>query len=191
MKDVSRLLDWCINQAWEFAYSFLYPSEFFSANNIATDKVFLRQYFTPASNSKNPQFASIYRQFVERLAIANRWVMNDPYRFFPQTQKYFDQLFKDGFTGTKKLYQTDLDKRKIEKDSCINNAIFAKLYAEYTNNPRIETFNKISQTLAKREDQIFLDMFCQCVIELEDYDKNLLSKMKVRNQENGMGKNGA
>ncbi|RZK08543.1 MAG: hypothetical protein EOO46_14190 [Flavobacterium sp.] len=88
-----------VNAAWNFAYSSLWNSTYFSTREINIAKEKIEEYFTLVENPR-----SAFLSFCQRVLLARQYVNGAKGRFMPLPSVWFDKNNEYGFVGTKDWY---------------------------------------------------------------------------------------
>ena len=163
----SATLSLYVKMLWVLAKNVLYKDVFLTDRQEITALKLLRQWYEPVSDKNLSRIHEIY---VERIALARKFVQKDPSsRFVQLPNRYFDPTNPSGFTGTKQWWNAQ-EKRKKEIQSKL---ILSAQIRRYLNNekketalkkPPLEMYRDCEQRIGKLGDPVLLEQFHSAIL---------------------------
>ena len=156
------------NIAWHIAYTALWNTAQFSANEKETALNFISSFLSTAAS---PQKG--YAEFVQRILLARQYTATHPGTYIPLPSLWFSTKNKNGFAGTAAWLQSVNITRSSLPNFKIHLRAFAEAIEETVESGAAKDFHYWRSWFAEHEKQSLLNLFLSTVA---NYQNRLLSK---------------
>lgn len=174
VSEAARLasLQFYVEQLWHLAKNLLYGHIFLAESQVEIAKSLIRKFYAPVPDG---QLSKIHRIYCDRIDLVARYIKKDPlHRFVQLPYLYFDTNNPNGFTGTKKWYESH-NRRKKE---VYLELLFNRQVKKFLNNikkesdcqkPPLQVFRECENTLGKLKDPQLLKRFYATVLHPDTF----------------------
>lgn len=149
--------------AWNFIQTNLYNGREFAGHDVIIALDFLKKHFTGHSANSNT-LAEAFNKLVFRVILTRQYVLREPGRYVPHPRKWLDPTFQHGFHGTAGWLDAVTTKQKENAEYYSNLKLVSELYRQFAANPGAFNFIEARQTLGKKKNKEYLEMFDKAVL---------------------------
>jgi len=121
-----------VDQLWIYAHSMLWGAQDFKEDEQTTFKKCISEYFVNSTNVEGT-----FRELVERIVLAKRYVLEKPYRFIASPREYLNPKFYNGLESTAKWYRALQEQKQRDPNFGETLEIFSEAILNYATNQNI------------------------------------------------------
>jgi len=119
-------------QFWIYSHSMLWPTQDFNEEQQIIFKKHLSDFFIDSNDAD-----ATFRELVERVVLAKRYVLEKPYRYVAPPQDYLNPKFYNGLESTAKWYHALQLRRRTDPNCGESLEIFSEAVLNYASKRNI------------------------------------------------------